>query len=126
MVEGSQYFRRLVKDCADMSTHIHFKRIKFGFYRVYWTGGGEPAYIHEVCKDMTLIGYDIMDEDPRFENKKYYEEFEDKAELTMKIKNYREGYWDSFRTIQKRIYLLKNSDEHYKESVRAYRNVRVR
>lgn len=124
--EGNRWFRRFVRDCKKLSPHIKFVRIKRGFYRIYWTGGGEPAYMHEVYKWMPAKGYDIDEYDPRFESHRYYEEFEDRAELTMKIKNFVEGYWDSMATMRKRVRLFKHDKEFYRNAVRAYRNVVVK
>ena len=125
MTEGTIWFKRLVKDCEDISGHLKFKRIKYGFYRVYWTGGGECAYIHEVYKWMPYKGYDIDEKDIRFQSQKYYEEYEDAAELTLNLKNYVEGYWDAFKTIQKRVYMLKNNKEFYKSRFFGSREVAV-
>lgn len=122
MVEGSTWFRRLVKECKAISPFIRFKRIKFGFYRVYW----RDAYIHEVYKEMPAKGYDIEAYDPRLENKSYYEEYEDKAELTRRIKNFVEGYYDSKDKILTRVYMFKNNDEMYQKAKNAYKQVYVK
>lgn len=118
--------KRFEKECKKMSPHIKFRPIKYGFTRIYWVNGCEPAYMHEVIDNMPYKGYDIEEKDPRFQSKTYYEEYEDQAELTMKIKNFVEGYWDSIRTMRKLVYLMKNSKEHYKTAVEAYKNVRVK
>lgn len=117
----SQYFKRFKRDCKHISSHIKFKRIKFGFYRLYWINGGEPAYLHEACENMPYIGYDIEEKNAQLTSQKYYEEFEDHAELIMKIKNYREGYWDALDRIKTRVYMLKNDKEFREEATRAYR-----
>ena len=75
---------------------------------------------------MPYKGYDIEEKDPRFQSREYYEEYEDQAELTMKLKNFVEGYWDSINTIKKRIYMLKNDKEFRKTASEAYRSVRVK
>jgi len=126
MLEGSRWFRRFYKECRKLSKHIYFKRIKYGFYRLYWTGGGQPAYIHEVYKEMPYRGYDINDKDIRLQSFKYYQEYEDSAELTRNIKNFVEGYVDSMGTLRKRVYMLKNDKEFYKNAVDAYKQVRVK
>lgn len=72
------------------------------------------------------MGYDIYDYDPRFEERSYYQEYEDTAELTRKLKNYVEGYRDSMLRIKKRLYLLKNSKDFYDSSVRVYRNTQIK
>lgn len=99
-----------------MSPYIRFVRVKLGFYRIYY----KSAYIHEVYKEMPEVGYDMDDLDPRFENQKYYEEFEDRAELTRKIKNYVEGYWDSFNRIQRRLYMMLHDKEFNTNATKAY------
>jgi hypothetical protein len=119
--EGSPWFKRLYRETKKMSKYVRFKRVKLGFYRIYW----KEAYIHEVYKYMPAKGYDYEDLDPRFESQKYYEEFEDKAELTMKIKNYMEGYYDSIRKIETRIWNMKNDEEAYKTAREAYKTMRI-
>ncbi len=126
MINGTIWFKRFKRELEKMSPHIKFKEIKYGFVRIYWVGGGHPAYMHEVYKWMPYKGYDIEEKDPRFQSKKYYEEYEDQAELTLKIKNFVEGYWDSIKTMQKRVYMFKNNKEFYNEACNAYKQVRVR
>lgn len=121
-LEGSRWFRRLQNDCVKISSHIRFVRVRLGFYRIYW----DDAYIHEVYKEMPEFGYDIDDLDPRFENQKYWEEYEDNAELTRKIKNYVEGYYDSLDKVRTRAYLLKNDAEFNKSSRGAYKQMYVK
>lgn len=120
-IKGSYWFKRLYREATRLSPHLRFKRIKLGFYRIYW----REAYVHEVYSEMPMIGYDYEDEDPRFENRKYYEEYEDQAELTRKVKNYMEGYYDAIDHIRKRIYLMRNDKDFYKEARQAYKQMRV-
>ena len=122
MIEGTRWFRRFVKDCKKISPHLKFKRVKLGFYRIYWRG----AYLHEVYKDMPEHGYDIEDLDPRLENQSYYEEFEDNTELTRKIKNFVEGYWESLDRIRPRVYLMRHDKEFNERSTNAYRQMHVK
>lgn len=123
LTEGSRWFRRFVKDCKDISSHIRIVKIKYGFYRIYW----KEAYLHEVYKEMPMKGYDIEDDDVRMqESQKYYEEFEDGGEVTRKIKNYVEGYWDSLDTIRTRVYMMKNNDEFRQRAFDAYKQMVVR
>lgn len=117
MTIGSRWFRRFYKECKNISPHIKFRRVRMGYYRIYWRG----AYVHEVYSRMPHMGYDIEDIDPRFESKDYYEEFEDNAELSQKIKNYVEGYIDSIERIRTRIYMLRNDAEFNKVATNAYR-----
>lgn len=111
--------------CA-MSPHIKFRRIKFGFFRIFWVGDGVSAYIGEASKDMPEVGYEIEEKNFQMESKKYFEEYEDHAELIQKIKNYREGYWDSLDRLKTNIYLLKNNAEHRKEAQEAYKQFIVK
>lgn len=121
-LEGSRWFRRLVKDCRHISPHIRFKRIKCGFYRIYW----QDAYLHEVYKEMPQIGYDMDDLDPRFESQKYYEEYEEEGEKTRKVKNFVEGYFDSLDRIRTRVYMMKTSQEYNERARSAYRQMIVK
>lgn len=125
-MEGSIYFKRFVKECKKISPHIRFRRIKYGFYRLYWTGGGEPAYMYECYKDMPYKGYEWFEVDPRLESQKYYEEFEDRAEITRKIKNYVEGYWESIDRIKTIVYMFKNNKEFRETATKAYRQIHVK
>ncbi len=118
--KGSRWFNRFKNEVTKMSPHIKFKRIKFGFYRIYWVGDGTNAYIGECSKDMPQNGYDIEEKNYQLESKKYFEEYEDNAELIQKIKNYREGYWDNIDRIKTRVYMLKNNKEFRKEAQLAY------
>ena len=118
----SYWFKRLQNDIENMSPHLRMKRIKLGFWRIYY----KDAYIGEVFEEMAQHGYDINDVDPRLKSFRYYEEFEDNAELTRKIKNYVEGYWDSLKTLRKRLYLMRNHKEFYKNAKMAYRQVMIK
>lgn len=115
-MEGSYWFRRLRKELRRISPHIRLVRVKMGFYRIYW----KRAYIHEVYKEMPQKGYDIEMEDPRIQDKFYYEEFEDNVELIRKVKNFVEGYYDSIQTIKTRIYLMRNNAEYNERASNAY------
>lgn len=121
-MKGSIWFKRFVRECKRISPHIRLVPIKMGFYRIYW----KEAYVHECYSEMPYKGYDILEEDPRFMNKQYYEEFEDQAEMTMKIKNYVEGYVDSIEKLRKRIWLFKNNNEHYKKAKQAYKTMVIK
>lgn len=114
--QGSKYFRRFLKDCKKISSHIKVKRIKHGFFRIYF----KNKYIGECYKEMPLRGYDIEEIDNRFEDKKFWEQREDRAELTRKIKNYVEGYVESLDMIRTSMYLMRTSKEHNKEAELAY------
>lgn len=115
-MEGSYWFKRLIKDCKKISPHIRFVRLKLGFYRIYWKG----AYLHEVYKEMPQHGYDIEEEDPNLEELSYYEEMEDHVKTVRTIKNFVEGYWDSLDVIRTRAYLMRTSKEFNEEATQAY------
>lgn len=119
---GTRWFQRFHKECKKISRHLQFKRVRLGYYRIYWRG----AYVHEVYSKMPEFGYDIYDIDPRFENRSYYEEYEDQAELSQKIKNYVEGYHDSIDRVKTRVYMLKNDKEFNETATRAYQQFVVK
>jgi hypothetical protein len=123
---GTRWFKRLKREIEAISPHIRFKRIKYGFFRVYWIGDGISAYIGECSKDMPEFGYDIEEKNFQLESKKYFEEYEDNAELIQKIKNFREGYWDSRDRLITSIYMLKNNKEYRKEAQSAYQEFVVK
>lgn len=117
MNRGTRWFRRLVREMKRMSPDFKIKHAKYGFYRIYWRN----AYIHEIYAEMPYIGYDIEQEDPRnLESQSYFEEYEDSNEITRKIKNYVEGYWDSYDVLKTRLYMLKNDDEFRNNAQKAY------
>ena len=100
-----------------MSPDFKIVHAKFGFYRIYWRG----AYIHEIYDSMPYKGYDIEQEDIRNkDSQSYYEEYEDSNEITRKLKNYVEGYWDSYDVIKTRLFMLKNDSEFRDNAQKAY------
>lgn len=119
---GSRWFRRFYKYCKKLDPHLRFKRIRLGYYRIYW----KDKYLYEVYKEMPQFGYDWDDLDPRLEDQKYYEEYEDTTELTRKIKNFVEGYWEAVDRIRTRVYLLRNNKEFNENAGNAYKQMRVR
>jgi hypothetical protein len=120
--EGSVWFRRFRRELRKISPHYRLVRLKMGFYRIYW----KNAYIHEVYKEMPQKGYDIEIEDPRIENKQYFQEFEDEISLIRTIKNFVEGYYDSLDTIKTRAYMLKNNDEFRQKAFNAYKQLTIK
>lgn len=118
----SIWFKRFIKELPQISSQLRVKRIKLGFYRIYF----KHFYIHEVFEEMPEMGFMIDNYDPRLESQSYYEEYEDNAELTRKIKNYIEGYRDSIKTIKTRIYMLRNNKEFYERSQNAYKQMVVK
>jgi hypothetical protein len=119
--EGSRWFQKLKREAKAMSPHFRFVRIQLGFYRIYW----QDAYIHEVYKEMPEYGYDIDDLDPRLHDKDYYEDLEDKTELTRNIKNYVEGYYDSMDKLRTRLYMMRNDKEFNENAKGAYKQMYV-
>lgn len=122
MLEGSIWFKRFYNDCKKISPQLRFVRVKLGFYRIYY----KNAYMHEVYKEMSEMGYDWDELDPRLESQKYFEEFEDNAELTRKIKNYVEGYWDSLDRIRTRVFMMKSDKEFNQKATGAYKQMVVK
>lgn len=123
---GSRWFRRFTIEASKLSPHIKFKRIKFGFYRIYWVDGGEPAYIGECYKEMGEVGYEVEEKNYQLESKKYYEEYEDNPELIRKIKNFVEGYRDSIHRLKTKVWMMKNNDEFRKTAVNGYKQMKVK
>lgn len=121
-MEGSRWFRRLRKECKGISPHIRFRRVKLGFYRLYW----KQAYLHEVFKDMPEMGYDFEGYNPRLEDRSYMEEKEDRTELIRNVKNYVEGYRDSVDRIRTRVYMMKHNKEFNKTATKAYQQVVIK
>lgn len=122
MPEGSYWFRRFKKKCHEMSPHLRFKKIRMGFYRIYW----QEAYLHEVYKDMPEKGYNLEDLDPRLEDKDYYEEYEDQIKMTREVKNYVEGYWDSLDKIRTRLFMIRHDKEFNEKAKGAYEQMIVK
>lgn len=116
------WFNRFEGDLKKISKHIRLKRIKHGFYRIYF----KQAYIHEVIEEMPPHGYDIEDYDPRFESQQYFEKYEDDGEFNRKIKNYVEGYWESIDKIQKRVWMMKHDNEFYEAAKKRYSMITVK
>ncbi len=121
-MEGSYYFRRLVKEAKKISPHIKFKRIKYGFYRIYLKG----AYIGECSKDMTQMGYDIEHKNWNYEDRRYMQEYEDTIDSTARIKNFREGYWQTLDRLKTRVFMFKHDKEFYKQALRGYSQMRIK
>lgn len=121
-MSGTYWFKRFLRESKRISPHLRVVKIKMGFYRIYW----KDAYIHECYSEMPYRGYDITEEDPKLLEKKYYEEYEDQVELTRNIKNFVEGYVDTKDKLKRRIWLLKNNQEFYETSKRAYQQMRVK
>lgn len=119
---GSYWFRRLMRDLSVMSKHFKVRRIREGFYRIYW----KDAYVHEVFKEMPMRGYTIYTESPYKESFKLMQEYEQDGEIQRKIKNFVEGYYESKRAIKLRLYQFKNSKEHYNTAKDMYKHVVIK
>lgn len=124
--EGNYWFQRFQREMKELSPNIHFKRIKYGYYRIYWMGCGENAYLGECSKEMPIWGYDLYEKDIQLEDKKYYEEFEDNIEISKKIKNFVEGYAEQIRSFRRKVYLMRQDKEFYKTTTTGYRQMRVK
>jgi hypothetical protein len=122
MSKGTRWFRRLRKECEKISPLLRFKRIKYGFYRIYY----QQAYIGECSKDMTEIGYDIEEKNYHFEDNSYRQEYEDLMETTARVKNFREGYWDNLDRIRTRVYMFKSNKEFYDNAINGYKQMRIK
>ena len=122
MIQGTKHFRRFVKDCRKISPHLRIKPIKHGFCRIYW----KHAYLGECFKEMPALGYDHTDNDPNYESKKFYESKEDRAELTRKLKNFVEGYWDSISKMRTRVWMLRHDKEFNEVTSKGYQQLVVK
>lgn len=122
MEKGTYWFKRFRRECEAFSPHVRFREIKLGFFRIYYKG----FYIGEAYKEMPPRGYDKIEEDPRLENQKYYEEYEDNTKLIRTIKNFVEGYYDAKDSFITRMYMLRNDNEFYKVSRDMYRQVIIK
>jgi len=118
----SSWFIRAKEECEEMSPHIRFKKIKLGFWRVFY----KNSYLHECSEDMTANGYDIVETNPRIQNKSFYEEFEDNIDTIMTVKNYREGYHNFMDHIRTRLWMHKNDKEFSERAERAYSKFVIR
>lgn len=120
--EGSPWFRRLMRDLRKMSKHFRVRRIRNGFYRIYW----KDAYVHEVYKEMPCRGYSWYTESPYKESLKLMQEWEQDGDIQRKVKNFVEGYYEAIKAIKLRTYQFKNNDEHYRIAKDMYRNVVIK
>lgn len=120
--EGSLWFRRLMKDIKDIDPYLRVKRAKLGFFRIFW----KQSYVHEIYKECPMIGYNIEIEDPSLESQKYYEELEDGNEITRKVKNYVEGYFDSLDHIKTRVWMMRHDKEFNENSAKQYQKMVIR
>jgi proline dehydrogenase len=71
-------------------------------------------------------GYDKEDDNPQLLSKNYYEQYEDNIETIRKVKNFVEGYYDNIKDMTTRLYMLRNDQEFYENSKRAYQQMYVK
>ena len=105
-----------------MSSDIKVRRIRCGFYRIYW----KDAYVHEVYKEMPRKGYVWYTESPYNESLKLMLENELDGEIQRKVKNYVEGYDEAIKSIKLRVYQFKNNNEHYQIAKDMYKQMVVK
>lgn len=115
--EGSVWFRRLIKEITAKSKYFKVRRIRQGFFRIYW----KDAYVYEVYKEMPYRGYEWYGEDEDADSLKLMLEYEQDGDIQRKVKNFVEGYAEAKRAIDLCIYQFKNDPEHYKVAKQAYR-----
>ena len=120
--EGSPWFRRIMRDLHNMSRHFRVRRIRNGFFRIYW----KDAYVHEVYKEMPYKGYTWYTESPYKESFKLMQEYELDGDIQRKVKNFVEGYYEAIKAIKLRTYQFKNNDEHYRIAKDMYKHVVIK
>ncbi len=120
--EGSVWFRRLIRDLYKISSHFKVRRIRCGFFRIYW----KDAYVHEVYKEMPARGYVWYTDSPYKESFRLVQQYELDGEIQRKVKNFVEGYYEASKAIKLRVYQFKNNDEHYRVAKDMYRNVVIK
>ncbi len=118
----SYWFRRFVGELYKMSPYFKIRRIRHGFYRIYW----KDAYVHEVYKEMPRKGYVWYTESPYKESLKLMLEYEQDGEIQRKVKNFVEGYDDAMRAVKLRVYQFKNNDEHYRTAKDMYKQLVIK
>ena len=121
-MQGSYWFNRLQKDAKKISKYLRFKRIKYGFYRIYY----KDAYIGECSKDMTQVGYDVEEKNWNYEDKSFALDHEDLIDQTAKLKNFREGYWNTLDMLRTRVYMFRHNKEMYKNALQGYKQMRIK
>lgn len=120
--EGSYWFRRLVRDLYKTSKYFKVRRIRHGFFRIYW----KDAYVHEMYKEMPYRGYTWYTESPYKESYKLMQEYEQDGDIQRKVKNFVEGYAEASKAIKIRLYQFKNNDEHYRLAKDMYKTVVIK
>ena len=93
-----------------------------GFWRVFY----KNSYLHECTEDMKVMGYDIIEPNPRLESLQFYQEYEDTIDTIYNTKNYREGYHDFMDHIRTRMWMHKHDKEFSDRAEKAYSNFVVK
>ncbi len=115
----SSYFKRFKRECEKLSKHIKFKRIKHGFYRIYY----KNLYIHECSSNMPCVAVELDEENPMvYESKQFYEEYEDNIDMIKRFKNYIEGYYDAIDVVRRRVWMRRHDDEFNKITTEVMEN----
>lgn len=120
--EGSYWFRRMVQDLYKESDYFKVRRIREGFFRIYW----KDAYVHEMYKEMPYRGYVWYTDSPYKESFKLVQEYEQDGEIQRKMKNYVEGYSEVYKAIKIRIHQFKNDKEHYNVAKDMYKQAVIK
>jgi len=121
-MEGSYWFQKLVRETARSSPHIRFRRIKGGYYRIYYRN----AYIGECSKNMPEMGHDIFERAQGFEDYSYYEEHHGNADAAMRIKNFVEGYWETKNRLKLKLFQFYNDKEFASIAINGYKQLRIK
>lgn len=111
-----------MRELHTTSKHFKVRRIRDGFFRIYW----KEAYVHEVYKEMPQRGYHIETLNPYLDSLKLMQEYEQDGSIQRKVKNFVEGYADAKKAIMLRLYQFKNNYEHYCTARDMYRQVVVK
>lgn len=120
--EGSYWFRRLVRDLHKQSKYFKVRRIREGFFRIYW----KEAYVHEMYKEMPYKGYVWYTDSPYKESQKLMQEYEQDGEIQRKVKNFVEGYSEASNAIKLRVHQFKNDDYHYRTAKDMYKQMVIK
>ena len=118
----SYWFEKFRIDAENLSIHFRFRRLKDGFWRIYW----KDHYAGECFEEMTQNGYNIETYDYRLESQSYYEEYEDHVKTVRTIKNFVEGYWNGMASLKRKLYQLRRDKEFFETSQRAYKGMVIR
>lgn len=122
MKAGSYWFNRLVSDAKKMSPHIRFVPIKAGFYRIYYL----QAYMGECYKNMPETGFEINERAMGFENYDYYQAYHDNADTSLRVKNFVEGYWETYHRLRLKVYQFTHDKEFFKVASEGYKQMRIK